>query len=318
MRLTLRLLEWGRFPRRFSGLPADRAGAYLSSLASSRLAFRREMLFALKTLVCVVYAGDDRVRASAGALATCVVDPSAAEQGATEVEPLATPLRREQLGPARGLLHCDVVVVGSGAGGAPATRVLAERGLSVVVIERGPFRDSSDYSTDPIVALGSLYREAGLTFCEGPPAIALPVGRCVGGTTVINSGTCLRAPDDVPAPGSNVMDRWAASLDAEFEAAERAIGVSRVESQHCGRHAELCRAGADARGWSNGALRRNAPGVTCCSSCPDRLCGRCEARDARVRAAARRRGRRARLCRDGRRTRARRRRARRRGRRKGL
>ena len=117
---------------------------------------------------------------------------------------------------------------------------------------------------------GVLYREVGLTFCEGRPAIPLPVGRCVGGTTVINSGTCLR-------PLGDVMTRWrerhgiewAADLDAEFAAVERALGVSPVDPWRCGRNGALCRAGAEALGWGNGPLHRNAPGVTCCSSCPN-------------------------------------------------
>jgi len=44
-----------------------------------------------------------------------------------------------------------------------------------------------------------LYRDGGLTFAEGKPTIPVPVGRCVGGTTVINSGTCFRTPDAVLA-----------------------------------------------------------------------------------------------------------------------
>src|ERR671935_15033 len=76
---------------------------------------------------------------------------------------------------------------------------------------------SSD-STDPIEALPMLYRDAGLTFCEGRPAIPLPLGRCVGGTTVINSGTCFRTPDDVLARWRDEFGvSWAADLEGEFE-----------------------------------------------------------------------------------------------------
>ena len=270
VRLTLRVLERMPFPRRFSRLPEERAAALLAAMASSRFALRRDMLFALKTLAYVVYTRDARVQASIGVRVTCVRDVTAAAAATPNIEPLAEPLRREQLRPANGSVRCDVVVVGSGAGGASVARVLAERGLDVVVLERGPFRDAADYSPDPLAALGSLYREVGMTFCEGRPAIPLPVGRCVGGTTVINSGTCLR-------PLGDVMTRWrerhgiewAADLDAEFAAVERALGVSPVDPWRCGRNGALCRAGAEALGWGNGPLHRNAPGVTCCSSCPN-------------------------------------------------
>src|SRR5205823_10896769 len=54
-------------------------------------------------------------------------------------------------------------------------------------------------SEEPLAALSALYRDGGLTIAEGRPAIPTPVGRAVGGTTVINSGTCFRAPDSVLA-----------------------------------------------------------------------------------------------------------------------
>lgn len=269
VRLTLRVLERMPFPGRFSRLSEERAAALLAAMASSRFAFRRDMLFALKTLAYVVYTRDARVQATVGVRLTCVRDDIAASAAAPHSEPLAEPLRREQLSPATGSLRCDVVVVGSGAAGASAARVLAERGLDVVVLERGPFHNAADYSTDPVAALGSLYREAGMTFCEGRPTIPLPVGRCVGGTTVINSGTCLRPPGAVMTRWREHHGiEWAPDLDAEFAAVERALGVSPVDPLRCGRNASLCRAGAEALGWRNGPLRRNAPGVTCCSSCP--------------------------------------------------
>jgi choline dehydrogenase-like flavoprotein len=269
VRLTLRVLERMPFPRRFSRLPEERAAVLLAAMASSRFALRRDMLLALKTLAYIVYARDARVRASVGVRVACVRDVTAAAAATPNIEPLAEPLRRDQLNPADGSVRCDVVVVGSGAGGASVARVLAEHGLDIIVLERGPFRDAADYSPDPLAALRTLYREAGMTFCEGRPAIPLPVGRCVGGTTVINSGTCLRPPEDVMTRWRERHGiEWASDLDAEFAAVERALGVSPVDPQLCGRNAALCRAGAEALGWRNGPLRRNAPGVTCCSSCP--------------------------------------------------
>jgi choline dehydrogenase-like flavoprotein len=269
VRLALRLLERMPFPGRFSRLPQERAARLLAAMASSRFAFRRDMLHVLKTLVYVVYVRDARVQARVGVQMTCVRDAPPAIADAAHAEPLAEPITREQLSPAKGRMRCDVVVVGSGAGGASAARILAEHGLDVVVLERGPFRDAADYSTDPLVALGSLYREVGMTFCEGRPAISLPVGRCVGGTTVVNSGTCLRPHEEVLTRWRERHGiEWAPDLDAEFAAAERALGVTLVDPRHCGRNAALCRAGADALGWNNGPLPRNASGVTRCSSCP--------------------------------------------------
>ena len=93
---------------------------------------------------------------------------------------------------------CDVAIVGSGAGGAAAAAILAEAGLDVMVLESGPYVDKASYPTDPLDGLPLLYRDGGMTIAMGKPAIPIPVGRTVGGTTVINSGTCFRAPGGGP------------------------------------------------------------------------------------------------------------------------
>jgi choline dehydrogenase-like flavoprotein len=51
---------------------------------------------------------------------------------------------REQGAPLR--LRADVVVVGSGAGGAVVASGLARAGRSVVVIEEGPFVEPAEYA----------------------------------------------------------------------------------------------------------------------------------------------------------------------------
>ena len=172
--------------------------------------------------------------------------------------------------PPDGVERCDVVVVGSGAGGAAAARGLAERGLEVIVVEEGDYHDARDYDTDPLVALPMLYRDGGLTFAEGKPTIPVPVGRCVGGTTVINSGTCFRTPDAVLARWRDEFGiPWATELDAEFEA--RRAGPARGPGRSGDRRAAtpaVCREGAEALGVSHGPILRNAGDVVCCGSCP--------------------------------------------------
>ena len=52
-----------------------------------------------------------------------------------------------------------------------------------------------------------------MTIASGKPAIPIPVGRTVGGTTVINSGTCFRAPAEVLKEWRDRGVDWAAGLD---------------------------------------------------------------------------------------------------------
>ena len=165
--------------------------------------------------------------------------------------------------------ECDVVIVGSGAGGAVAAATLAEAGLDVIVLEAGDHYNRDNYPSDHLEAIAELYRDAGLTIAEGRPPIPVPVAKVVGGTTVINSGTCFRAPDPV-------LDHWrrrygvdwARDLDADYAEAEEFLRVTPLDPERMGRNGQLAMEGAGALGASGGPISRNAGNCVQCSSCP--------------------------------------------------
>ena len=88
-------------------------------------------------------------------------------------------------------------IVGAGAGGAGAAAELAEGGMSVVVLEEGHWHNPDDFTARPPEMLSRLYREGGQTMTLGAPPILLPLGQGLGGTTLVNSGTCFRTPPTV-------------------------------------------------------------------------------------------------------------------------
>jgi choline dehydrogenase-like flavoprotein len=92
--------------------------------------------------------------------------------------------------------HYEVVVVGSGAGGGVIAGELAERGRSVLLLEAGPHRTAADFTRWEAHASHDIWWP--LSFAEpadGPgPPLLLFRGRCVGGTTAINTKVALR-PD---------------------------------------------------------------------------------------------------------------------------
>ncbi len=141
--------------------------------------------------------------------------------------------------------------------------------MDVIVLEAGPYMDRNSYPDEPLAALAALYRDGGLTIAEGRPAIPTPVGRAVGGTTVINSGTCFRAPEEV-LDGWRAEHgiEWAGELAADYAEAEEMLHVRTVDPERMGRNGQLLREGADALGVSHHPLARNAGGCTTCSSCP--------------------------------------------------
>ena len=259
---ALRALEWLSFPRPFSRLDRDARVRRLERLSANALG--RDLVLLLKALVSFGWARDERVRDVLGIAPTCELAP-----GARHPRPDVPPLRAEDLVPPDEDESCDVVVVGSGAGGATAARLLAEAGLDVIVLEEGSLWDASTYTTDPLEALARMYRDGGLTVLEGRPAIPLPLGRCVGGTTVINSGTCPRTPADVLERwrGDHGI-AWAPELEAEFDAIDADLAVTTLPEDAWGANAAPCRRGAEALGLANRPVRRNAGAVVRCGTCP--------------------------------------------------
>jgi choline dehydrogenase-like flavoprotein len=262
VKLALWALELLPFPWRFSRAGLEARQDFLVRLDGSSLPFASDLLLFLKVLTGLGYGNDSRVRAAVGYEMRCEVEP--AELSGKRAPPGLGDLRPPSHGE-----ECDVAIVGSGAGGAVTAAILAEAGLDVIVLEAGPYLDRRSYPDEPLTALSQLYRDGGLTIAEGRPAIPTPVGRAVGGTTVINSGTCFRAPEHVLAGwrAEHGID-WATELDADYGAAEKMLDVRRVDPERMGRNGQLLREGADALGVSHQPLSRNAGSCFQCSSCP--------------------------------------------------
>src|SRR5271154_3567191 len=91
--------------------------------------------------------------------------------------------------------EADFIVVGTGAGGATAARVLAAAGRSVVLLEEGPRLDPLKRSALFIDTLTEAFRDAGAVAALGPAPFPLLQGRLVGGSTAINSGIVWRLPE---------------------------------------------------------------------------------------------------------------------------
>jgi len=104
----------------------------------------------------------------------------------------------------------DVVVVGSGAGGAAVAATLAGRGKRVLLVEKGgpaaPLPDAMD-------AVYRYYAHGGLSASVGNCLLPIPTGTVLGGTTQINSGTCLKTPDET-------LERWERAGTGAFRADE--------------------------------------------------------------------------------------------------
>ncbi len=173
------------------------------------------------------------------------------------------------------VLECDVVVVGTGAGGAVAAARLAASGHAVVMLEEGGYHTRGDFNGRSTEMMSKLYRRGGATYSVGNTVIPIPIGKTVGGTTTINSGTCFRTPPEI-------LEKWREELGLDeltpealapyFEQIETELGIEPSPEEYLGGAARVVARGAEALGWSHYPLKRNAPGCdgqgVCCFGCP--------------------------------------------------
>ena len=164
----------------------------------------------------------------------------------------------------------DVCIVGSGAGGAMAALELSKRGLKVVVLEEGKARFSPDFPDGIKDAFKTLYRNTGADAATGIPTVIVPTGKCLGGTTVVNMGTCFRAPEAVLRTwqGFGLPDYGPEGLAPYYDEVEREMSIQAVKPEVMGRGGEIIAEGATRLGLHPRPIRRNVS-----DAC--RGCGNC-------------------------------------------
>jgi len=149
-------------------------------------------------------------------------------------------------------LRCDVLVVGSGAGGATVAHALARAGADVMVVEKGPFYALSDFRRDELAVCR---RDFFVPFVSDEPILMRHAEQgpfhktnegwtacCVGGGTVHMSGFFYRLHDVDFRPrselgaveGAEVVD-WPIGYDdlaPYYDRAEALLGVSGQAGQN--------------------------------------------------------------------------------------
>lgn len=160
--------------------------------------------------------------------------------------------------PATSQMDAEVLVVGSGAGGATTAAVLAEAGFDVLVVEEGEWIEQGSVVPFSLQQMDLQYRAGGVTVALGLPSIAYTEGRCAGGGTEINSGLYRRPPEDVLqrwADDYRIADLDLAEVSSIADEVERALSVSTVPGG-AGAPSDVLRRGADRLGWQNSEIPR--------------------------------------------------------------
>lgn len=124
----------------------------------------------------------------------------------------------------------DVLVVGSGFGGAIAAYHLAAGGASVVLLERGPWLSTEEFEHD--FKFGSYSRVFDFVIGDG---MSLLGGNCVGGGSVVYFAAMPRAPRFIfERKGSIGRRMWPASITRDalepwYDRVSEALPVTRQE-----------------------------------------------------------------------------------------
>jgi len=169
----------------------------------------------------------------------------------------------------------DFVVVGTGAGGATAARVLSESGFSVVMLEEGAYLKPEDRPRELVDAMAVAVRGMATLATDSLVPMPLLQGSCVGGSTAINSGIIWRMPEDVREVWAR---EWGLSgltdhkLDSAFDYIEDALAVGPTDVAIAGGNNELMQRAAEKLGLPGKVIARNAKGCEgnqrCLQGCP--------------------------------------------------
>ena len=152
---------------------------------------------------------------------------------------------------------------------------LASAGLAVVMIEEGRYWDRRHFTGNHREMTQRLYRMNGITGSLGNAPVIIPMGRAVGGTTTINSGTCFRTPPQVLADWrqQGFADLTPDMLAPHFESVEAVLEVQPGTKAAIGPIGDLIQTGASKLGFTDiHPLDRNASGcdgqALCQFGCP--------------------------------------------------
>ena len=247
-------------PAPLSARPAAAAEAVVRGWAASRLPPRRRLAAAVGPLALLAaYAWPGPARDATGYPGPLGPAPDLPRR--------LSPLRPD--GDTE--LACDVVVVGSGAGGGVVAAELARAGLDVVVLEKGGYAAERDFSHEEGAAYRDLYLY-GLTLTTDDLGCRIVAGSTLGGGTVVNYTTSFATPPAVLAEWAEVsgVDAFVSGeVEASLAAVAGRLGVTEDESRP-GARDRLLERGLARLGWHTGPLPRNVRG------CPqDAGCGWC-------------------------------------------
>ena len=158
------------------------------------------------------------------------------------------------------------IVIGSGAGGAPAAAALAKQwGDGVLILEAGKHLTAKDFNQVEREMVPKLYAGSGLQGTEDG-SLSVLQGRVVGGSTTINDALCFRPPPEIESrwKAYGVVDVSATDLAPYVSRVEDALSVTKIPREMINKANYLVGLGAARMGWKGERLHHNSVGCVQC------------------------------------------------------
>jgi len=164
---------------------------------------------------------------------------------------------------------CEILVIGSGPGGAVVAKELAEAGRDVILLEEGPPFGAEDFRQEAGESMRRTMREGGSRATRGNAFLPTMQAIALGGGSLVNSAICARSP-------SAVFDTWSArtgigltraGLDPHYGRVESFLFVGPTPAEVQGERNLRFKRGCDAIGIESEPTRRNVKGCKGSAEC---------------------------------------------------
>ena len=173
--------------------------------------------------------------------------------------------------------EADFVIVGTGAGGATAARVLSEAGFSVAMIEEGAYLKPNDRPRELVDAMALAVRGMATLATDSMAPMPLLQGKCVGGSTAVNSGIIWRLPEDVRRDWVHQYGLGSLAsqslLDRAFDRIEDELMIGPTDASIAGENNLLMQKAAEKLGLPGHVIVRNSReckgSQRCLQGCPN-------------------------------------------------
>jgi len=170
-------------------------------------------------------------------------------------------------------ISCEILIIGSGAGGGLAAGMFAEAGKDIILMEKGNYLNEKEFNEKEWDMISQLYDRGGaLTTSDG--GVTVFAGSCLGGGTTVNWNASFPTPD-------HIIQEWCEEHGLKHVGSDkyqegiaevmRILNVNAENSIHNSQNQKLWD-GALKRGMNPKIIQRNVLG---CNEKGVKSCGYC-------------------------------------------